>query len=176
MRWTWVFRLAIVGAAYSASLVGWLSLPGDRPVPTIVWTTAFVGMFPVWGAALLGSRKRWPRPSAAAADLFAAVKRPTNIAVGILIILITLVVLVLVLTYVGQSTAMPPGQPEIVDGQHVLNNHGAVTPISREEYLRYSEAGQRGFVGMALLFYLGAALIVAMTADRLRWSKAARRQ
>jgi hypothetical protein len=164
----WVFRLAIIGAAYSGGLIGWLSLPGDRPVPTIVWITAFVGMFPVWGAALLGSRKRWSRPSVAAADVFASVRRPTDTVVGIMAVLVALAVLVLVLTCVGPWTAMPPGQPVIVDGRYVLNNHGDITPISREEYLRYSEAGQRGFVGLALLFYLGAALIVAMTAGRLR--------
>jgi hypothetical protein len=89
------------------------------------------------------------------------------VVVGSLAALVALAVAALVLTVVVPVPPVPPGQPEIVDGQYALNNHGVVTPVSRQVYLHALEVGQRGFVGIALVFYLVAGLVVGMTGERL---------
>jgi hypothetical protein len=71
-------------------------------------------------------------------------------------------------------TKRPPGQPVIENGQYGLNNHGAHGPISRDEYVPYAEDDQRSSASFALPFYPSAALVVAVTVDRLGW--AARQQ
>jgi hypothetical protein len=161
----WILRLAFVGASYSAGVLGWLFLPGDRPVPDPIWVAAFLGLFPVYGAAVVYASRRWRRPSAVAADP-PAVKRTDRTVIGVVSVLVALGVVVLILTAAGSFGDVPPGDPGIQDGQYVLNNHGEVTPISHEEYLEYSEASQRGFVGIALLFYLVAGVITAIAATR----------
>jgi hypothetical protein len=81
---------------------------------------------------------------------------------------VTLIVVILVLTARGPSASpLPPGQPEIVDGQHVLDNHDLLTPVSREVYLRAREAQQLTFTSMAVVFYMVAALAVGVTGERL---------
>jgi hypothetical protein len=56
---TWIPRLAFAGAAYSAGIIVWLLLPGDRPLPTLIWLAAFVGSFPVFGSAVFVARRYW---------------------------------------------------------------------------------------------------------------------
>lgn len=162
MRWS--IQLAFVGAFYSAGVVGWLLLPGDRPVPALVWLVAFLGSFPVFGSALFVARRDWRGGVGTGRP---ALKRPGVVVVGVVVTLAALVVTALVLTVVAPLPEVPPGQPEIVHGRYVLNNHGNMTPISRQEYLRVLEAGQRVFAAFALLFYLLAALIVGITGERL---------
>jgi hypothetical protein len=157
----WAFGLAIVGAAYSAGLVGLLSLPGSRPVSTITWSLPFVGLFPVAWVAVRGAQKRWSSPVRASADDLAAAKRPTDAAVGVLTVLLAGAVLVMILTW-PPMFMRPPGQPSIENGRYVLDNRGALTAISRDEYLRYAEDDQRGAISFALLFYLSSALAIAM--------------
>jgi hypothetical protein len=160
----WIVRLAFVGTIYSAGVVGWLLLPGDRPVPTVVWLVAFLGLFPVFGSAVFFANRHWRGRAELARP---ALKRPGLVVVVAIGTLVALMVTALVLTVVAPLPEVPPGQPQIVDGRYVLNNHGTVTSVSRQEYLRALEAGQRGFAALALLFYQLAALIIGMTGERL---------
>lgn len=160
----WILRLAFVGAAYSAGIVGWLLLPGDRPVPMLMWSVAFVGLFPVFGSALLVARRYWREGMGTGTP---TLWRPGAVVVGVLATLAALVVAGLVLTAVAPAPPVPPGAPEVVDGRYVLNNHGSLTPVSRRVYLRVLEAWQLGFVSIAFLFYLVAALVVGATGERL---------
>jgi hypothetical protein len=160
----WTVRLAFVGATYSAGVVGWLLLPGDRPVPISVWSVAILGCFPVFGSALFVARRQWRVGAGTGGP---ALKRPNAVVVGVIVTFAALVVTALVLTVVAPLPEVPPGQPQIVDGRYVLNNHGNVTPISRQEYLRALEAGQLGSAGIAPFFYLSAALIIGITGERL---------
>jgi hypothetical protein len=163
-RVRWVVRLAFVGVVYSAGVVGWLMLPGDRPVPTLVWVVAYLGLFPVFCTAVVIANRQWRGRAGVARS---ALKRPGLVVVVAIVTLAALMVTALVLTAVAPLPEVPPGQPQIVDGRHVLNNHGVVTSVSRQEYLRALEADQRGFAAFALFFYLLAALIIGMTGERL---------
>jgi hypothetical protein len=76
---------------------------------------------------------------------------------------------VFVLNVATTKGPVPPGQPEQVGPtQFVLNNHGVTKPITREEYLLLAEVGQRGFVGMSLIFYLVSTLMLAASAHDSR--------
>lgn len=165
----WVFRCALAGAAYTASVFGWLLFTADEPVPTPLWVLAYIGVFPVGAAAVLKARMLWSRRmSSAAVEASTALRHPARAVISIIAVIAVLALVALIATALGPGTDAPPGQPEIVDGRYVLNNHGDITAISRVEYLHYTEAGQRGFLAGALIFYLVAALIVAMTVDRLQ--------
>jgi hypothetical protein len=61
-------------------------------------------------------------------------------------VLITLMAVILVMA--SSASPVPPGAPDIADGQYVLNSHGSLTPTSRQEYMHAFEAWQMGFTAM----------------------------
>jgi lysylphosphatidylglycerol synthetase-like protein (DUF2156 family) len=165
-----VLWLAVSGAAYAAAIVGWLWLPGYRPVPTPVWLAAVMPAVMVNGSAVLFARRYWRRGSTQDRTRPTERVRPNPIVVvrALLAVLVTLIVVVLVLTARARAgPPLPPGQPEIVNGQYMLNNHGSLTPVSRELYLRAGEGLQQLGVSVAMVFYLVAGLTVGVTAERL---------
>jgi hypothetical protein len=165
--------LALVGAAYAAGVAGWLLLPGDRPVPTAVWIVAFAGIFPVFGSAILLNKRYWRRGSASPViwpaiwPAMDVLKRPAVFVRAIFAILVVLIVVTLVVVVLVPDSTVPPGDPGIVDGQYVLNNHGSLHVVSRQVYLHALEAGQLAFTSIAMVFYLVAGLVVGMTAERM---------
>lgn len=163
--------LAVVGAACTAAVTAWLLLPGDRPVPGPVWTAAFTCAIPVFGAAVVMAKRYWRRGAAPGGLTLPAARppaRPPTVVRVLFAVLITLIVVILTLVVIVSSASpVPPGSPEIVDGQYVLNNHGSLTPVSRQEYMHTLEVWQMGFTSIAMVFYLTAALAVLMTGERL---------
>lgn len=156
----WVVRSAIIGAIYSAGILVWLLLPGANPVPASVWLVAFGGMLPLFALAVIFIRRYlrvglsvWRR----------ALRKPGGLAVASLILFVGL----LVFAVRAAPSRVLPGQPEIVHGQYVLDDHGRLTPVTREEYLRAAEAGQRNFVLIGLAFYV-ATVVLVETGKRLR--------
>jgi hypothetical protein len=133
-------------------------------VPLPVWLVAFVGVFPVYGVALALARHYWRAGDTSGRSWLAA---PDRVVVAALIIVVAAVVAVLVSTVVTPYVEVPPGQPEVVDGRYVLNNHGTVTSVSREAYLHALETGQRGFVEIAWVFYVVAAAATGAVGTRV---------
>lgn len=156
----WIARTAIVGAIYSAGVLAWLLLPGAHPVPAPVWLVAFAGMLPLFAVAVIFMRRYlrvglgiWLR----------VLRQPGALAFAA----VTLFVGVVAFVHVSPPGRIWPGQPEIVHGQYVLYEHGRLTPVTRTEYLRAAEVGQRNFVLVGLAFYV-ATVILVETGQRLR--------
>lgn len=111
--------------------VGWLLLPGDRPVPTLVWLVAFLGWFPVFGSAVFIANRHWRGRAGLARP---ALKRPGLVVAVAAVTLAALMVIALVLTAVAPLPEVPTRSPQIVDGRYVVINHGRLTSVSRQEY------------------------------------------
>jgi hypothetical protein len=95
-------------------------------------------------------------------------RRPGVLVLAILAVVTAGVMSGLVAAAFGPpSQPVPAGQPQIVDGQNVLNNHGHLEPVSREVYLHVLEADQRLFVVYAGVGYLAAACVVGATGERV---------
>ncbi len=164
--------LAVAGAACTAAVTAWLLLPGDRPLPGPVWTAAFTGAVPVFVAEVVLAKRYWSRGAALGGPTLPAARqpgRPPTVVRVLFAVLVTLIVVILVLVVIASNASpVPPGSPEIVDGQYVLNNHGSLTPVSQREYMHVLEVWEMGFTSIAMVFYLAAALAVLMTGERLR--------
>ncbi|MEI2638812.1 MAG: hypothetical protein V9F03_07440 [Microthrixaceae bacterium] len=67
---------------------------------------------------------------------------------------------------------MGPGSPEEVDGRYYSNNHGEVTALTEDEYLRAVGAETRMFVTVAGVFLSASAIGAGSRRNRLqmRWS------
>src|SRR5262245_33537759 len=116
-----------------------------------MWIIAFGGMFPVFGSAVLAVVNS-PR-SGRIALAWLSVRRPRLVRLVALAALLGVVVAVLVLTVADPLPGVPPGQPEVVDGRYVLDNHGVLTPVSRQVYRTSLVETELGFVGIAMVFY-----------------------
>jgi uncharacterized membrane protein YidH (DUF202 family) len=165
-----VLWLAVAGAAYATIVAGWLYLPGYRPVPTPVWSAAFVPVLPVYGAAILFARRYWRQGPTLARRRPMEHVRPDPVIVvrALLAVLVALIVVVLVMTARARvGSPLPRAEPVIVNGRYMLASHGSLTPVSRELYLRATEEDQQPLAAFATVFYLAAGLIVAMTGERL---------
>ena len=156
-----VLGLAVFGAVYAAGVAVWLLLPGARPVPTPVALIAFAQCFPALGAASLLHKRYWRSGTPSALRLPGAVVR------GTLFGLLTLAMGVIVLIAVAPDMSSPPGAPEIVQGHYVLNNHGSLTPVSRQVYLQALEGGQLASAVISMFLCIVAACITAMTSSRV---------
>ncbi|MEU7873328.1 hypothetical protein [Dactylosporangium sp. NPDC049140] len=159
-----ILRIAVAGAAYSAGLAGWLLLPGYHPVPMLMWLVAVIGIFPVFGSALLVARRYAHEDPAPGTP---TLRRPGAVVAAVFATFAALAVAALVLTIVASAQPLPPGQPVIEGGQYFVNDHGTLTPVSQAVYVAALETGQLGFVSISLVFYLIAVLAVGITGERL---------
>jgi len=160
VAWLWA-GVAIV--LYSVGVNVALIIPGDNPMPTPIWVAAVVGAFPVFGAGIIlfrrSMRRRIPsrRPQTPA-----TLPRSAYYILGLTCFAMVAVLVLNIATSIGP---VPPGQPQQVGPtQFVLNNHGVTTPITHEEYLRFEESGQRGVVGISLIFCIVGILMLAASA------------
>jgi hypothetical protein len=136
-------------------------------VPAPVWLVAFVGMFPLFGSAVIFIRRQmrvglgiWMR----------VLRRLGALSIAAIAVFVGLLVFALR----AAPSSVLPGQPEIVHGQYVLDNHGRLTPVTREEYLRAAEAGQRNFILVGLAFYVVTVVLIEI-GQRLRLHRRAAR-
>jgi len=166
----YVFLGVLVGGAYAAGVMVALLWPGDTPVSLPVWLLAFIGAFPAFGAGLIsfkvargrtaapGWRRTFPPPRAPAPARSAALPRWLVLGAPAVLAAVAVTMLVLAVT----AGPPPPGQPIVTDdGRYALNNHGVLTYVGYDEWVRALELGQRLFVGLALVFYTVAAFAVA---------------
>ncbi|MEV4512230.1 hypothetical protein AB0K00_25105 [Dactylosporangium sp. NPDC049525] len=164
--YTVLLRVALAGSMYSAGVAVWLLRPGFHPVPTPVWLSAFLGCFLLQAAAMTFGRNYWRRRPMGAGD--GSMRRQSFVTRVMFAGAVACIVVVLVLiARMPSAPALPPGAPEIAQGQYVLNNHGSLTAVPRDVYLRAVEEGQTLFASFAMGFFLVAAVVVWMTGDRL---------
>lgn len=160
---SWIVGLALFGAACSVAVVWWTVVHDRRPLPAWIWIPLFVGCFPVAGAGFIAGR--WWRENSSASD-GPHLRRPYLVLRSGVALLVLGVVGLLTFTAVRPADQLPPGQPGIVDGRYVVNNHGKLTTITRDQYLRAQTGGQGGFEIAAYFLYSSALLSVAIPAVR----------
>ena len=155
-----VLGLALSGAAYAAAILAWTTMYSDHPLPAAMDDSAFLGSFVAVGLAFIVVRKQ--RAGKLKPGLVRQqIRRPQVAEAVVLAAIVSVIVGALLLTAFGPDTEVVPGQPAIVGGQYVQNNHGVVSPITREQYLRAQAGSQRMVAFGALIFYLVAAGVVA---------------
>jgi hypothetical protein len=131
-----VLRLAAVGAALSAVVVGTTLVPGGPFVPDWVIWPLFIGCLAVHLPALRGGARLRPTPRALVVP--AAVLAVSAFALAM------------------QAVLTSRGNPERHGNAYFLRDHTELTRVSRSEY-RYAERKEeRLFAGIALVFYLAA--------------------
>jgi hypothetical protein len=165
-----VFWFVLVAWTYAVAVNGWLQLPGDRALPVAIWMPAFVGVFPGFAAALGFLIVESPRlrqmtstglvPVAVARLLLTSWRRRSTVDIVTVALPILVVATLVLLVHGTHPWDDLPGQPDIVNGQYVLNNHGSLTPVSRQEYLRASEGVSEFFLAGAMVFYMVSGLVL----------------
>ncbi|GIG55949.1 hypothetical protein Lfu02_03210 [Longispora fulva] len=155
----WFFRYALLSAAYGSGVLLWTLIPRDHPVPTAAWTAAFVSAFVSFGPGVILTAVRQhsmvPPPPPPG-----IVNRTHTTLAWCVSALAVVAVLAVVVT---GGMLVPNGQPEIVTGQYVLNNHGSTTPITEAQYTAGLAAGQRLFTIGATAFSLAGMWLLLVT-------------
>jgi hypothetical protein len=158
----------VVGFVVSIGVVVDSLIPGGPRLPEATTWLAFIAVFPVWFAVLLkalGGFKRLRRSSLA--DAFNgparreqmkqtwAIIRPVPMGIKVF----AGVVIALGMFNSWSSFGQLSGQPQQIDSDYVLNNHGTVTHITKDQYLTALADGHRMFAGHAALFYTVAGVL-----------------
>ncbi|WP_412538840.1 hypothetical protein R8Z50_23655 [Longispora sp. K20-0274] len=164
----WFFRYALLSAAYGSTVLLWTLIPHDHPVPTAAWIVAFVSAFVSFGPAVIMTaiRQRNMVPLSAPPGI---VSRTHTVLAWCVSALAAAAVLAVVVT---GGLDVPDGQPEIVAGQYVLDNHGSTTPITEAQYTAALAAGQRLFTIGGTVFSLIGAWLLRMTTRMLTTDQA----
>lgn len=122
-----------------------------------VFTLSFVihGLiFIPFGAMIILNRKRFSRhPDVRGAfPMFEVFKKLIPGINPAAVILINMLFLYVFINFFLCLRGLAGGAPEIADGAYILNNHGTVTSITREEYVSASFTQLRMFSGHWILF------------------------
>jgi hypothetical protein len=128
----WLFDGVLWSAAavtpYTAVLLG-LLLSTKRPVPTAAVAIEMVIALPIFLFAIMFRRRYWH--AGGSSVVTPTLARARAIVVGAVGVLLAMIVTALVLIVDLPDETAPLGQPEVVNGQYVLNEHGLVTPVPR---------------------------------------------
>lgn len=140
-------------------------MSAHRPVPTAVCTIGLVIVAPVFGCAAWLSRRYWDaRGVSVVTRTLARARAIVLCAVGVLL---AMIVTALVLIAVVPDETVPPGQPEVVNGRYVLDEHGSLTPVPRSVYDQARLQQERIWTAAALLFGLAAVWTLGATGERM---------
>lgn len=147
----WTAIAGASGAVVTALIVASTFLPGAPLVPLALVFVLFVGVFPVFAAALAGARRqRGQDPSAGSLS-------PVVRKVGFC-------GLVAAFAIAGLSIDQLPGQPTLENGRYYYDDHGQLIPTTASGYRHGQALEERIFGGGAYVFY---AVAVAASAGLL---------
>jgi len=139
------FALSTAGAIACAVICLLSSVP-VAPVPAVIWAPLVIGVFPLGiGVLNRNAQSRWTENR--------WLTRATAVAWAVALI-----------SFVSGFVQLAHGVPEVIHGTYYGDNHGTLTRVSHDTYLRAARAEARMASGVAYLFYV-------VTADRYaeRW-------
>lgn len=159
-REKWIIGLALVGAVYCAAIAAWSFSQELHPLPSWLSVAGPVGVVPTFVVAILIRRRR--TAFSGSAKFTADTRRRIAASIAVSMIILGLVSLLIVVGVVPDHN-IPLGQPEVVDGDYFVNFHGALTPVTKADYLRAVSAQHRTYSVIAYFLYCVAILIVAVS-------------
>ena len=164
--------MASVGFLVVAAGASLLTFAGVSPEASqALAAVSFVGAFLAWGVFIIsglviggGRRRTWSEMlTYSEEDRLWRDALPSRV-----IALVGVCMVVLLAAMLIGVADMAPGSPEEVDGRYYSNNHGEVTVLTEDEYLRAVGAETRMFATVAGVFLSASAIGAGSRRNRLQ--------